>query len=384
MTKQTRGNGIFKIRGNKIYVHGTINGKFYRKSTGKKATAINKAWIKKQNPLRFLAELIGEEEADKTDLESFGTMILNTTTKNVGEKHKKAVFSVFNNYILTTFKDIPLENIKPIDIVNFIELLRDSLSGTRVKFIKNTFALIFDHAVDNDIVIKNPFNARTVKDINLSWETNTEAYTTEETAKILEHATGWLRVFLNLSLTTGMRTGETMVLKWNDFDLENGVLDLQRYLDNDRIIIERNNKTFERRGRGKNKKHFRFIPLFSSTVKLLKSYKEVRPHKEWLFVTKDNKPFVASSSIINYHLKPLLKEIGVPYKTLYATRRSYASIMNFSGEDLANIQENMGHAKGSAITEKHYITEDILTIANIKNQAEQQEKLFNAIIQKEE
>lgn len=46
-----KGDGVFKVRAGKIYVHGTINGIFYRKSTGRTATKLSLAWMKKQNPM---------------------------------------------------------------------------------------------------------------------------------------------------------------------------------------------------------------------------------------------------------------------------------------------------------------------------------------------
>ena len=53
----------------------------------------------------------------------------------------------------------------------------------------------------------------------------------------------------------------------------------------------------------------------------LKNYFEVRPHKEWLFINKDNKPYVQSQSIIDYHLKPLLKG----YRSLFPLCRPFSA-----------------------------------------------------------
>lgn len=375
----TKGDGVFVVRGNMIHVHGTINGQFYRKSTGKKYSPRTKTWMKKADPLKFLVGILGISEVEtEADLEAFGYSVLNLTTANVSRKHKEDVLGVFKNHILPAFKHVGMKDIKPIDVISFLESLKDNLSYTRVRFIRNTFSLILEHALDNMLINKNPFNAQTVKKVDLIWDVSTEVYTTEETAKILKNAAGWLRVFLDISFTAGIRTGEAMVLKWGDFDLDNGILYLKRSLSNDGIIVEHVDK--KNKGKRENKDHFRSIPLFSSTIKLLKSYFEVRPNRTWLFVSKDHKPFTKSQSIADYHLKPFLKEIGVKYKTLYATRRSYASIMKYAGEDLDDLQEVMGHSKGSSVTEKHYITEDILSIKDKQKQANHREKLFNILL----
>ncbi|MCG3666097.1 hypothetical protein L5F09_10055 [Aliarcobacter butzleri] len=62
MSIKIKGDGVFKIRNNVIYVHGSLNGVFYRKSTGKKITPATKQWIKKANPLSVLTELLDKEK----------------------------------------------------------------------------------------------------------------------------------------------------------------------------------------------------------------------------------------------------------------------------------------------------------------------------------
>ncbi|TLS96495.1 hypothetical protein FE245_09015 [Aliarcobacter cibarius] len=79
----------------------------------------------------------------------------------------------------------------------------------------------------------------------------------------------------------------------------------------------------------------------------------------------------------------MLKEINVEYKTLYATRRSYASVMSFGGENLEDIQKVMGHSKGSKITEKHYIDPRILKLEHDKLNAQKQQDIFNMMIEVE-
>lgn len=378
MTKYMKGDGVFKIREGKVYVHGTIDGKFYRKSTGKKDSPAIQAWIKRNDPLKVLAEILGKfNTGTKTDLENFGRRIIERMTKNVSLRHARDITGIFENRILPRFKGIKIEDIRPLEIEEYLEELKEKYSWTRVKLIKNTFSKIFDYAVENQIITNNPCKMASIQNIDFGWIPKTQSYTTLEVAKILDNSVGWLKVFLELSLKYGLRPGETMVLKWEDFYLEHGILKLKRVLNNDNIIKEFTKEEIESRGSKINKNHYRTIPLFDSTVQLLKNFSEVRPHREWLFVTKDSKPFMQSSSIIAYHLKPLLKDIGVPYKTLYATRRSHASIMNFAGEDLERIQEVMGHTKGSNVTQKHYITEDILSFGDRKKEAVKREELFN-------
>jgi len=382
--KYIKGDGVFKIRGDKIYVHGTINGKFYRKSTGKKVSPVTKIWITKQDPLKVLAEILGIHslhiEKAKTSLKDIGheAIELQYSAKRITERHHRDKLSIFKNLILSHFEDIPLEEISAKNIVDWLNYLKDNYSYTRVKFAKNLFNSIFKYAEkDLRIISYNPFDSMSVDSVDLSWTATTDVYTTLEVSSILKGSYGWFKVFLDLSCKYGFRPSEIIVLKWQDIDFENGLLHLIRAKNTDNIIVE-----FSSKNKG-NKNHFRTIPLFDSTLKLLKSYYEVRPSKEWIFINKDSKPFVQSQSIIDYHLKPLLKELNIKYKTLYALRRSYASIMKFSNDKLIEIQKVMGHAEGSLVTEKHYISENILTNEDRKNQSKRQEALFNSLVPSE-
>ena len=77
MNKRIKGDGLFKIRNNVIYVHGSLNGVFYRKSTGKKVTPTTKQWIKKANPLEELVKLLNKEKnmIATNNFEEFGKIL---------------------------------------------------------------------------------------------------------------------------------------------------------------------------------------------------------------------------------------------------------------------------------------------------------------------
>ena len=377
MAKYIKGDGIFKIRGDKIYVHGTIKGKFYRKSTGKKATSVNKAWIKKQDPLKVLAEIIGiYESTTSTSLEEVGLEAIElkyAASPNMTLSHHNRKISAFKNNILPYFKDIPLENITSKDIIRWINLLKEEYSFTHVKFVKNLFSSIFKYAVsDLRIIEYNPLDSELVKSIDLSWEAVTEVYDTNEVMQILTEAKGWFKIYIDLAIKYGLRPGEMVAIKWEDFDLKNGLLFLKRTRNSDNVIREFSKNS----SKGKNKNHFRTIALQPTSLKLLLNYYEFRINEEWLFINKDNSPFTKSQSVVDYHLKPLLKKLNIKYKTLYALRRSYASMSTYSGVNLEEIQQVMGHSEGSEVTEKHYITDNVLTLEDRQNMSAQDEREF--------
>ena len=112
----------------------------------------------------------------------------------------------------------------------------------------------------------------------------------------------------------------------------------------------------------------------------MKKYANFKPSEEWLFVTKEGEPFLQGDTIRNYHLRPFLKSINIPYKGVYASRRTYISIMRQSEQvKLESIQEVVGHKKGSNVTDKHYNL-DVLEHTHLVKKAKENSIIFNEIL----
>lgn len=371
-------DGSFYIRKdtNTIYVQGTINGKHYKKSIGKKATPLAKKWMEKQSPMQVLLKLVGvnEPESKKISFETFGLRVIESGAYNRGRQTQKDYEGIFKNVILPYFKNFELNEISALDIKEFLVTLPDRYCYDRCKRTKQILSNIIETAHDEDIISKNLMRTQLIQKFKFKKKPRkTKVYKVSEVKQMLEKSKGWLRVFLELSIKYGLRTGELMGLKWSDFDLERGFFVIRRSIskgeitESDIIVHE-------------NKNHLREIFLFPETIYMLKSYANFRPDNEWLFVSKDGEPFKQSKTIVDYHFKPFLEEIGVEYKTLYATRRTYVSMMTQSEKiSLDDIQEIVGHAKGSSITLEHY---DLDCLDDIHKQRKAQDKAetFNALL----
>lgn len=376
-TKLYCSEGSFYVRDGRMYVQGSVNGKSYKKSTGKKATPINKKWFQKQNPQQVLLQLLGinkNKEEKKVIFEEYGLRILKATSSNRGKLTQDDLERLFINHIIPFFSHFEFKDVSSLDILEFLKRVDEHFSNDRAKRVKNVLNLIFCSGYDDGLIDKNPFSTQLIQKHKFKKKpSKTKAYTISEVRKMLEHSKGWLKIFLELSIKYGLRTGECMGLKWEDFDLERGFFMLKRSISKG-VITESAEIIHE------NKNHLREIFLFSDTIDLLKKYENFKPDEEWLFVTKEGKPFLESHTILDCHFKPFLKEIEVEYKTLYATRRTYVSMMRQSDQiSLEDIQDVVGHKKGSAITDRHYNL-DVLEDAHKKKKAEHKSKIFNSLL----
>jgi integrase len=369
--------GSFYERGNWIYVQATINGKTYKKSIGKKANPINKAWVKRQDPVRVLLNILGVEKEKKArdiSIQEFGEKIISATSGNRGIETQKDFARILNKIIVPFFKFYKFNDIGSTDILELLKRVDKNYCNDRAKRVRSILNLIFTSAYEEGLIDKNLFSMQVLKNHKFKRKpSKTQAYSVSEMKTILENANGWLKVFLELLFKYGLRTGECMGLKWTDFDLEKGYFKVQRNISKG-VITDSSEVIHE------NKNHLRDIYLFPETLVLLKKYANFKPSEEWLFVTKEGEPFLQGDTIRNYHLRPFLKSINIPYKGVYASRRTYISIMRQSEQvKLESIQEVVGHKKGSNITDKHYNL-DVLEYTHLVKKAKENSIIFNEIL----
>lgn len=370
-------DGSFYERDGRIYVQATINGRTIKKSTGKKVNSINKAWTKRQNPSDVLLNILGVEREKKSkdiSIEDFGTKIINATSANRGIETQKDFLRILHKIIVPFFKFYKLKDVNSTDILELLKRVDTKFCNDRAKRVRSILNLIFTSAFEENLSDKNLFTMQILKNHKFKRKPRkTKAYSVSEMKIILNNSSGWLKIFFELSFKYGLRTGECLGVKWSDFNFDNGYFKVQRSISKGHIT-ESSELIHE------NKNHLRNIYLFPETLNLLKKYSNFRPNDEWLFVTKTGEPFMQCDTIRNYHIKPFLKKIGVEYKAVYATRRTYVSIMKQSEKILIeDIQDVVGHKKGSKITNKHYNL-DVLENSHQVKKAEEKAKVFNDIL----
>ncbi|KEA46547.1 hypothetical protein CR66_01500 [Campylobacter mucosalis] len=331
-----KNSGGYKVRNGKIYVFGTIDKVRYRFSVGKEATKENLTWIAR-NYWSVLLNLIDEKKTPKQSLK-LSDFLLEAIELSAHKRSKSTqsdYISKAKRLIIPYFKAYELGNIKPFDIEQWQSEILKHYSTATAKRLKNILNMALNKAYLNDIIPKNPLTL--VDSFKIKHEKK-EPYTIDEMLKILHFSTGWFRLFLHLAFTTGLRTGELMGLKKSDIDFEKRV-----------IYVNRSITKGEIKESSEIKNHNRIVVLADYLVDELKAYDS---GSEWLFVSRLNKPFFESKAITKHYFKPLLERIGVKYKTLYATRHTFISLLRNAGVSKDFVAELAGHSE--AISDKHY------------------------------
>ncbi|MCI8595128.1 MAG: site-specific integrase [Oscillospiraceae bacterium] len=265
------------------------------------------------------------------------------------------------------FQDAVLQEISPLDIQRYLTFLRAEyktkqgkhLSPKSLRHQYGTLTSIFGYAEKHDLLVKNPMRR---VDAPKKVKKPIDALTQEEAKKLfqlLPHCPLDFHCILHLLITTGMRRGECMGLKWGDVDEANGTIQVSRnitYTPESGIIIST----------PKTANSIRTIPLMNSTLQLLQELKKqtqkahpntilqeafLFPHTDDIFSPRD-------PNAITRRVKRFMKNNGLPDLSPHDLRHSCATLLLSQGADIKSVQEILGHADAST-TLNFYVKADL-------------------------
>jgi len=254
---------------------------------------------------------------------------------------------VYNNYlqsrILPGLGNFNLSKLSTIQIQNFIDSLStDGLSSATVKKVYEIIRNSLEYAVDFELILKNP--AIKVK-LPKSNKKEMKVWNENEINHFLKIAKADPNyiVFL-LALTTGMRQGEVLGLRWKDIDLEKGLINIKQTLSHD-------GKNFI--SGAKTKSSLRTINLSKLTINMLKQRK-VTISKERLSsglvyqdfdliaCTQHGTPLNPAN--VRRSFNKLIKLADVPKIRFHDLRHTHATLLLSKGINVKVISERLGHS----------------------------------------
>lgn len=154
-----------------------------------------------------------------------------------------------------------------------------------------------------------------------------------------------------LCLYTGIRIGEISALLWENIDLENNLLYINKTME--RIYIS-NSNTIIYIGEPKSKSSVRTIPLVNNISKILKELKEKNNFpKDSFFLTGSSTRFVEPRNY-QYWFNKRLEELGISPNKFHILRHTFATNCIQIGMDAKSLSEILGHSNVS-ITLNRYV-----------------------------
>lgn len=246
---------------------------------------------------------------------------------------------VFKNHILPAFGNKPIQDIKPMDAQNQMNIWHKKL--VRASMVMNYAGLVFDYAIRMQLINMNPTKVikKPVRKESVREDKDMNFYDKDELKKFmaaLENNNNFRAfVYFRLLAFTGMRKGESLALKWSDIDLEKQTL----YI----------NKAVSRSATGlyiqtpKTSSSIRRISIDDKTVSILQEYKKESP--DGLVFQSEDGGILSPAKPRKWYLTAM-KNLPDDFKqiSIHGFRHTHASLLFEAGASIKDVQSRLGHS----------------------------------------
>lgn len=246
---------------------------------------------------------------------------------------------VFKNHILPAFGNKPIQDIKPMDAQNQMNIWHKKL--VRASMVMNYAGLVFDYAIRMQLINMNPTKVikKPVRKESVREDKDMNFYDKDELKKFmaaLENNNNFRAfVYFRLLAFTGIRKGESLALKWSDIDLEKQTL----YI----------NKAVSRSATGlyiqtpKTPSSIRRISIDDKTVSILQEYKKESP--DGLVFQSEDGGILSPAKPRKWYLTAM-KNLPDDFKqiSIHGFRHTHASLLFEAGASIKDVQSRLGHS----------------------------------------
>ncbi len=249
-----------------------------------------------------------------------------------------------DNHIKPNIGNISLEKLTTMELQKLYRKLSTSgrverieaekqpkgLSAKTVRNINQVISSAMDLAVAQKIILENPTNACSLPRVE---HKEMQTISAEQLQAFLEEAkrSGVYEMYY-IELSTGLRRGELLGLKWEDIDMNQGIIRVRRQISRiDGKIVEAPLKT---------KNSYRAVTVSPQAVEVLKSQKE-KTNDEYVFPSPNGGPISPDS--VNNMLHRVLDRAGIPRVRFHDMRHTFATLALQNGVDIKTVSGMLGH-----------------------------------------
>jgi integrase len=258
------------------------------------------------------------------------------------ERHEQ----IIRVHLAPAFGPMKLKSLTPAHVRSLHrEKLDSGLAPATVRKIHSTLHKALSQAVADGLIPRNAADVKAPRPApdEMRPLSEAEARTLLDAAR---EAGDRFEALYVLAITTGLRRGELLGLRWDDADLDRGTLRVGRALvrEGGRHVV---GETKTRRGR-------RRVNLTPRTVAALKAHRKKQlEHRVRLAALYEDYGLIFSSekgtpvspeNLVKRSYKPLLKRAGLPEIRFHDLRHTCATLLLGRGVHPKIVQELLGHA----------------------------------------
>jgi integrase len=303
--------GVYRRKpGGVWYANYYANGKRVQESTGT---------INKREAARFEAARVAEAERGeyakpvRITLSEFGQQYMDYAKANKrswlrDSQILKHLNGAFGNRLLPDITALPIERYKLVRL----QAVSPATVNRELAGLKRLFNLAEQWGLYRG---RNPVKGvRFLDEDNLKLRTLSE----EEEGVLLSYCSPYLQDLVTFAIHTGLRLGEILNLKWEEVDLETGILDLR---------VRKNRRMLE-------------VPLNDKALSVVRGWHGIRKCDVVFY----NPETGGQWKDLWLGLKKACRKAGLSEVTWHTFRHTFASRLNRSGADLVTVKELLGHA----------------------------------------
>jgi len=291
----------------------------------------------------------GEVSADLTEItvkDLFARWFELTMKRKIKETTFKEYTNAVNYRIVPVLGDYQVKKLNTLLLQKFINDLTDEgLSPRYIEYLNTILYGALDAARKWKIIQTNPLidvdKPRPRRVEQKTWSVK-EMHIFLDVTKLTNPR---LYALIHTALFTGCRRGEILSLTWDDLDIEN------QYLNVDKSLIY--NKDGYKFSTTKSQSSNRVIKIGDSAINVLKGWKAQQNKMKMalrnsyedlnlIFATQTGKPIYPRSLTTEFN--KAIKIANVPKIRFHDTRHTHATICLEAGMTLKEVQERLGHS----------------------------------------
>lgn len=161
-----------------------------------------------------------------------------------------------------------------------------------------------------------------------------EPFSLSEMNQILADVRADYRDYLLVKFFTGMRTAEVHGLKWKCIDFDRGEILVRETCSKGSFNYTKNDHS---------QREIRMTQVVLDALRRQQKITGGRGGEGLVFCTRNGLP-VDEHNFVNRIWKPMLEDLGIPYRRPYNTRHTAATLMLAAGESPEWVAKQLGHA----------------------------------------